>query len=293
MFSTAFLFAQSNTFNQPDNHSFFNSSIQSFNSIEQSSIELTEWFPSGLNIQPFTANFLEPKAGFSYLLGKSQIRLDIGTSADIFKRECSNTVLSFGADIFTYTRLRGEKEFHFPVETIDYLFGINSGYKIINKNDEFGFRFRFSHISAHLVDGSFDNSISDWRDHKKPRVYSREFFELFPYYKKNNFRFYLGLTYLLHTSPEGFKKFIYQAGFDYFAPGIFDINLYPFVAYDFKAAGYIKLSGNNIIIAGFKFGNYESKGLSIYYAYYSGKSIHGEYFDLPESYSSIGLNVDL
>ena len=97
-----------------------------------------EWFPPGMNIQPFTANFLEPKAGFSYLLGREEIRLDIGTSADIFLYRNENKFLSFGADLFTYTRLRGRSSFHFPVETIDYLFGINSGYKIVDKNKEYG-----------------------------------------------------------------------------------------------------------------------------------------------------------
>jgi hypothetical protein len=242
-----------------------------------------------MNIQPFTANFLEPKAGFSYLLGREEIRLDIGTSADIFLYRSENKFLSFGADLFTYTRLRGRSSFHFPVETVDYLFGINSGYKILDEEKEYGVRFRFSH----LVDGAFDNRIDDWRNGKDPRTYSREFLELFPYYGINGLRFYLGFTYLVHVNPDFVGKGIYQFGFDYFADKLIADVVTPFLAYDFKLSEINKFFGNNIIAAGIKFGNYNSKGVSLIFTYYSGKSIHGEYFNLSESYTTLGINVDI
>ena len=162
-----------------------------------------EWFPDELNIQPFTANHLEPKAGFDYLTGNSNILLNVGTSADIFQYTTNNNkVLSFGADLFTFTKLRSEKEFHFPVEAIDYLFGVNAGYKIENNNCEYGARFRLSHISAHFVDGQYDYAKNIWRNGINPHTYSREFLELFPYYKINSLRVYTGLTYLFHVNPE-------------------------------------------------------------------------------------------
>lgn len=255
--------------------------------------EKNTWFPSGLNIQPFTANFLEPKAGFSYLLGREEIRLDIGTSSDIFLHSNDNKHLSFGADLFTYTRLRGRSSFHFPVETIDYLFGINSGYKIIKDKNEYGLRFRFSHISAHLVDGAFDNSLKDWRNERQPRTYSREFFELFPYYRTGSLRFYTGFTYLIHVNPGYVGKFIFQAGSDYFADRLIADIATPFLAYDFKLMKINKYSGSHIIAAGIKFGEFHAKGISILYSYFAGKSIHGEYFNLNENYSTLGINVDI
>src|SRR5690606_3847578 len=248
--------------------------------------------PSELNIQPFTANMLEPKAGFSYILGRIELRLDIGSSADIYHLKKDNTVLSFGADLFTYTRLRGEREFHFPVETIDYLFGVNGGYKISDAENEYGFRFRLSHISAHFVDGHYDYDINGWRNGRTPRVYSREFIEIFPFFKSGSFRTYTGLTYLFHTSPKVFGKGIYQLGFDYFFTGISD-SFSPFAALDLKLQKQNKFTGSSIACAGIKFGRYDAKGLSVLLSYYSGKSIHGEYFDLNEEYFTIGLNVDL
>lgn len=251
------------------------------------------WFPEGLNIQPFTANFLEPKAGFSYLLGKSELRLDIGTSRDILLITDKSKNLSLGADLFTYTRLRGEKDFHFPVDAIDYLFGINAGYRVIDLNFEHGIRIRLSHISAHFVDGHFDTKSLSWRDGRQPRVYSREFLEFFPFIKKEGVRAYLGLTYLFNSSPSIFGKAIYQIGFDYYLTDLFSDFITPFAAYDLKVIKIDKYSGSNIFSIGFKLGRFSSKGFSLIFSYFSGKSIHGEYFDLNEKYSTFGFNLDL
>ena len=98
-----------------------------------SSISFAQWkpelFPSDLNIQPFTANILEPKAGFLFSMDNNKLRLDISTSRDIVKWFDDGETISIGADLFTFTRLRSTDNFKFPVETIDYLFGLNAGYK--------------------------------------------------------------------------------------------------------------------------------------------------------------------
>ena len=82
-------------------------------------------------------------------------------------------------------------------------------------------------------------------------------------------------------------------GFDYFVTQFGTENMTPFVAYDFKLAGNETYVGNNIFSAGIKFGKWNQRGLSLFYTYISGKSIHGEYFDVNENYSGIGLNFEL
>ncbi len=262
--------------------------LSSFTSLPQSKLD---WFPPDINIQPFTANFIEPKTGFAFELGGKKIRLDISRSTDIIQIKKTNSSLSFGMDLFTFTRLRAESEFHFPVEAIDYLFGINSGYKITGSSTEYGLRFRLSHISAHFVDGQYDYKINFWRDGRTATVYTREFIELFPYYRLNGFRFYAGYTYLFHRKPVEIGRGIYQLGFDYYYTEF--KNIYPYVAYDFKLEKVNKYSGNHILTAGIKFGDYKSRGLSLAITYFAGKSIHGEYYNLNESYATIGFNLDL
>jgi hypothetical protein len=263
-----------------------------------SSISFAQWqhelFPSDLNIQPFTANILEPKAGFLFAMDNNKLRLDISTSRDIVKWYDDDETISIGADLFTFTRLRSTDSFKFPVETIDYLFGLNAGYKKqAEGNNEYGIRFRLSHISAHLVDGQYDAQTEEWRDGRNPFVFSKEFVELFPYYRMNTFRVYVGLTYIFHVIPEDIKKFNIQLGFDYFATQFGSGSITPFIAYDFKLAGNETYVGNNIFSVGVKFGNWKSKGLSLYYTYISGKSIHGEYYDVNENYSAVGFNFEL
>lgn len=252
-----------------------------------------EWFPAGLNIRPFTANVLEPRAGFSYLTNLNKLELNIGASSDIYKVQNDNSTLTFGADMFTFTRLRHQNDFKFPVQTIDYFFGINSGYKVAADGFDYGFRVRLSHISTHMADGSYNKATGEWENGIEPFVYSREFIDVFPFYKIGGFRGYVGLTYLFHIIPNVFGREMYHAGFDYYLTS-FPVTVFtPFIAYDFKLSKIDTYSGNNVIEAGIKFGKYDGKGFSILYSYSSGKSIHGQYYNLNENYSSIGVNLDL
>ncbi len=252
------------------------------------------FFEDDLLIQPFTANLLEPKLGFLFQVGDNELRLDIGNSIDIMRVNLNeNEILSFGGDLFTYTLLRGETDFHFPVDAVDYLFGINAGYLNRNNDFEFGARLRLSHISAHFVDGHYDNTLKQWRNGRSPRVYSREFFELMPFIKFEQLRFYVGITYLINTTPSSIGKDIYQIGFDYFAEDFISDGITPFIAYDFKLENIKTYTGTNSINAGIKFGKVNGKGFSVYFHYFSGKSVHGEYYDYNKEYSAIGINLDL
>jgi hypothetical protein len=251
-------------------------------------------FPDKLNVQPFTANALEPRIGVLFHVNNNELRLDIGNSLDLVKISPNKeTNYSVGADFFTYTLLRGEKDFHFPVDAVDYLFGLNAGYRKTTDKGEYGARFRLSHISAHFVDGHFDFKNEIWRDNRNPRVYSREFLELMPFYRINDLRVYAGLTYIFHIDPAYLGKYNFQAGFDYFLKNRISEYVTPFVAYDIKLVKIRSYSAENTINAGIKFGHPQGRGFSLYYSYYSGMSIHGEYFDYRKSYNAIGFNLDL
>ena len=254
-----------------------------------------EFFPDDLTILPFTANTLEPRLGTLFQLGENELQLDIGNSVDLLRyRKNDGATISFGADLFTYTQLRGEKNFHFPVDAVDYLFGINSCYKkIIDAENQYGARLRLSHISAHFADGHYDGIDHQWRDNRNPQVYSREFLELMPFYKINTFRAYIGITYIFHVTPSTIKKDNYQVGFDYYFKNLFSEKFFPFIAYDYKLIHLDQYSANHSVYLGIKFGKLEGKGFSVYISYYNGKSIHGEYFDVNKEYIAAGINLDL
>jgi hypothetical protein len=257
--------------------------------------EALELFPDKLNIQPFAANMLEPKLGASFKTNNNELSLNIGNSLDMLQYKVNEkTTASFGADLFTYTFLRGEKDFHFPVDAVDYLFGFNAGYKtVLNDKEQCGIRFRLSHISAHFVDGHFDGNTHQWRDNHSPRVYSREFIELTPFYKYNGLRTYAMFIYIFHIDPEELHKDNYQIGFDYYYDKLAGGKISPYIGYDFKLIHNNKYTANNSFVAGVKFGHAFGRGFSIFYQYYSGNSIHGEYYDYKNKYSAIGFNLDL
>ncbi len=253
-----------------------------------------EMFPDDLTIQPFTANFLEPKLGMLFMIDENEIRLDIGNSVDALRFEYDdNTVLSFGLDLFTYTRLRAERDFHFPVDAVDYLFGFNAGWKKINKCSEIGARLRLSHISAHFADGHYDGSNQRWLDYDYPIVYSREFLEFIGYYKFSDLRVYAGMTYIFHVDPSDLGKNIYHLGLDYFMKDKIGGSVSPFFGYDLRLENLYAYTPNHSVEAGIKFGKAGGKGLKVYLQYFSGKSVHGEYFDWNKQFAALGVNVDL
>jgi len=254
----------------------------------------SELFPDNLMIQPFTSNTLEPRLGFLFDFGDNELRLDIGNSVDVIRYSIDDKhTFSLGADLFTYTLLRGEENFHFPVDAVDYLFGINFGYINTSGCYEYGARVRISHISAHFVDGHYNGSTVSWRDGRNPIVYSREFVEVMPFYKFDNLRLYAGFTYIFHVDPIDLGKDIYQVGFDYFMDNKISTHITPFIGYDFKVIHLNERSVNHSLSGGVKFGKPNGKGFSIYLHYYTGKSIHGEYFDVNKTYTSIGFNLDI
>ncbi len=256
--------------------------------------ERLEIFPDNLLIQPFTANIIEPKIGFLFHNNDNELRLDIGTSMDILRYKIGrDKTISFGADLFTYTKLREEDNFHFPVEAVDYLFGINFGYLKQFENYKIGCRLRLSHISAHLVDGRFEKTNGKWLNNRLPRVYSREFVEVFPFVSIGNLRAYMGFTYIYHIDPSHLGKKNYQFGFDYYLVDLLANYITPFVAYDQK---YVKInneSWNKSLNVGIKLGKPNGKGISLYYHYYKGKSVHGEFYEYDKEYNAIGINLDL
>jgi len=176
---------------------------------------------------------------------------------------------------------------------VDYLFGLNGSLKIKNEDTECGVRVRLSHISAHFVDGHFENYSNTWRSGRTPRVFSREFVELTPFYSVNDFRFYASYSYLFHVVPKEIGKSILQIGCEKFFKLSFTDYLFPFIAYDLRLTNIGKYSGTNSLSAGIKVGKKETGGISFMVDYFSGNNIHGEYFDYKENYVAFGMNLDL
>ncbi len=240
-----------------------------------------------LLFRPLTANTFEPRIGAHYNTCDENLRLDIGASFDLLNFKYEKSALAFGTDFFTYTRLRSDNNFKFPVETSDYFFGVNSSYEHKLGDDLIEARFRLAHISSHLVDGFTEYG----RFIKEPFVYSREFVDLYVVYETHftswfSIRPYVGLTLVFSTIPDNVNQILPQIGIETEAK--LNNNIKFHFAFDVKDGenriGYISQTGVD-----FQFN--KKFGVRLFYKYYNGNSMHGMFFDEKDIYNAVGFNV--
>ncbi len=252
---------------------------------------------------PLLADPLEPRIAVMPRLDEDYLELDIGTSADLFQTK--NGRFAFGIDFATYSLLGMEDNFKFPVDTIDYLFGVSFTWKKpLDKEtlpfDDLWARLRISHISAHFEDGHYDEEADEWINEEDspfgiPFTYSREFINLVLALSSEKYRIYLGYQYLFHTIPDEINRHSLQAGAELSTPG----NTY--LAADFKLLPEWNnelhrtdgFRGTWSLQAGWRLSVLGLDNVRFAYNYYNGLSSHGMYFYDEESFSSLGVIVDL
>ncbi|ACF44263.1 conserved hypothetical protein [Pelodictyon phaeoclathratiforme BU-1] len=253
--------------------------------------------------KPLLADPSEPKIAVMPWLGDRYLQLDIGASADLYQSK--NKKFAAGVDFATYSLLQRGDNFKFPVDAIDYLFGVNASWKKPISNDalpfdEFSGKVRISHISAHFEDGHYDADTHQWIQQSDwlgtiPFTYSREFVNLVVALSSPNHRIYAGYQYLYHTLPDGINPHSFQAGVELSTPG----NTY--LAADFKLLPIWQPSleetkghrGTWNVQAGRRLDDIGLKNVRVACNYFSGMSRQGMYFYRPESFSTIGVIVDL
>ena len=252
--------------------------------------------------KPLLADPMEPKIAILPWFEKRHLQLDIGSSVDLYQNDNNN--FAAGVDFATWSLLNRGDNFKFPVDAIDYLFGINASWKKPLRIgalpfDEISGKIRISHISAHFEDGHYDATTNQWIQadcpFKIPFTYSREFINLVVALSSPQHRVYAGYQYLYHTIPDGINPHSFQTGVELSTPG----NTY--LAADFKllptwqpslekTRGY---RGTWNLQAGMRLNSIGLEKVRVACNYFSGMSRHGMYFYRPESYSTIGVIVDL
>ena len=249
-----------------------------------------------LNFEPLIANPYEARIGFIGQPSEERLRMDIGASFDLFDLGRNST---FGIDMMTYTRLRSEGRFKFPVETTDYYFGVNSAFTFEVK-PIFGdvyllqeqLRFRLAHISSHLIDGyTIDNEfITD------PFVYSREFLEVI--YRVNAFSSetyrkispYLGINYVFSKIPKEIEPIELITGIEY-TEGLYE-NIVFEMGYNFSIRGFDDVYyGVSNAQAGLRYNFSKNRAIFIGIYAHDGLSMHGMFFNQKDSYIGIGTQV--
>jgi hypothetical protein len=233
---------------------------------------------------------LEARVASFYQFGNDRLRLDIGNSFDIseFMLQDSSR-MSIGTDFFTYTRLRSEGNFKFPVETTDFYFGVNGAW--ISKAQagmEYGLRLRLAHISTHLVDGYADSAGNFSR--QKPFVYSREFADLSGSVQFDYLRIYSGITWLWATQPRNVGRFIPQLGTDIRYPVQKGLEIQ--AGYDFRISSVNeRWIPTHSVQAGLAWLNEKRRGIWLGLLMSAGRSLHGMFHTEQDTYIGTGFQA--
>lgn len=257
------------------------------------SFSRTELFPDG---KLFVANFsdpFEPKIGSQFFFDKNLLELNIGAGKDLihYHFDFRNT-MSIGLEFFNWTLLERKSQFKFPVIAVDYFFGGYLVFQHRSYNLRFTNRFRFSHISAHLADGSYDKSTSSWRE-IEPFTYSREFVQWTSNAAYRNVNIYFNLTYLFHTIPEMRTNAIPSIGTEAIIIEFPSIRSKVFSGFDLKFQKMLsrKFETNKNFSAGLIIGNEYKTHLRLAFQYYSGYNFHGEFYFKKINNSFFNLSV--
>ncbi|MCX6136491.1 MAG: DUF1207 domain-containing protein [Ignavibacteriales bacterium] len=251
---------------------------------------------SGNLFHALRANTFEPRVGIRELTDHSSLRLDIGNSLDILRfAPDAGPVFACGVDFFTFTKLRSEENFHFPVDAVDYLFGFNTSMKDTLRQGLFSARLRLSHVSAHMVDGHYDNFEHLWKDGRNPIVYSREFIDMVAAFEPAAFcgalRFYAGGMYIYHIDPSSLGRAWWYGGVEYRHSIANSVSVY--AAYQPSLLNINGWSVRHEVEAGLHLGIPDGRGVNVFWTYFSGKSIHGEYNDVVETSGALGIRFEL
>lgn len=252
-------------------------------------------FPPGGNL--FPSNFsdpLEARIGTQFYLDDKTLELNIGASKDVFQHIYNyRNSIATGVEFFSWTLLNRESNFRFPVIAVDYLFG---GYFVFyhrGRNLDWVNRLRISHISAHLVDGSFDKKENRWSQDRLPFTYSREFIQWTSLFIHNSLKLYFNATYLFHSIPEWRNNTSTGIGAEVIAISFPEIHTKIFSGFDLKFQKILsnKFEANSNFSVGFILGNEYLTHFRIAYQFYNGYHFHGEFFDKKIKQSFINLSL--
>jgi len=251
---------------------------------------------------PLPADPMEPQVSVMPWVGKRFLNLNIGTTADLYQSHSKK--FAIGVDFGTWSLLRESDNFKFPVDAVTYLFGLNTSWKekISNETlpfDEFSGRVRLSHISAHFEDGHYEPDGSGWIPEPGgpniPFTYSREFMDLVLALSAPGHRVYAGYQYIYHTIPEGINPNSFHAGAELSTPGntylAADVKLLPVWQSSLQETrGY---RGTWNLQAGMRLNAIGLEKVRVACNYFSGMSMQGMYFYHPESYTTLGVIIDI
>ncbi len=249
------------------------------------------FFTTNLVFVPTESSILEPRMGVTKFTNKKNLTLDIGAALDLIGYKANQNTFSFGIDMFTFSNLRSEDNFKFPVDAIDYFFGINFNFKkMTSVKNKISGRLRISHISSHFEDGhQYQRTDTIFT----PVVYSEEFINaafMDHYYLNRNLSFkgLFALNYIFHSIPNSISNLSCQSGLEFrnYFTRIFSLYI----------SNNLNLASVNSVVnlnenceTGISIGERNSRSVNFYFDYYDGQDYRGQYYGNYLNYKGLGV----
>lgn len=260
------------------------------------------FLPEGTHFPALKANIQEARIGVFKFLDVEEMKVDIGNSIDVFgyRAPRGSLRLSAGIDFMAYAFTTGAQGLRLQIDAIDGFFGGNLTASLGADSSRLSGRLRLLHHSAHLVDGHYSVPDGAWIGDRRPIAYTRDFGEFVLAHdavvEALRLRTYAGISYATLARPDAVRRLAYLAGIESSTAGLVGplwsrpVNV--FAAYQLTLTGTPAYAATHQLQAGFKFGEWRGKGPAVYIAYYSGRHMFAEYFDLSLSTIGAGFTVD-
>ena len=263
-----------------------------------------EFLPPGTSFLPLVAGYQEPRTGLRKEIGSSRMKLDIGTTLDLFAYRFSGPAVSdirIGADLFAYGLTTSSQGLRLQIDAVDGLFGGHAVYRYKKGQTAFAVRLRILHHSAHFVDGHYDLHNEEWKGDRSPNPYTRDFGELVLAHRWDFTRAYLrvygGVSYATLVRPEEVERWAGLAGielnYELRGGGVLGQPFNLYIADNFSLNGVPEYRGSNNLEGGMKFGPWNGTGIRLYVNYHSGLEPFGQYFDVYRKHWGIGFALDV
>lgn len=217
------------------------------------------------------------------------MKVAIGNSVEAFEYRTASDTLRCSILFLAYALANDYRGYRLKIDAADGFFGLGFSYHF---NSPISFRFRMLHLSAHLVDGHYNDATSQWRDNKIPFPFSRNYVELVAAYSIAAYsaplRVYAGASYAPIVKPKEIRAFAALAGWELHSPG----RTHAYIAHHFSLQGTPTYIGSNTLESGVKFGSASGRGIRLFLVYQNGWDNFGEYYNERNEFFGAGFAVE-
>lgn len=247
------------------------------------------WFPDRLLFIPLVGSHEEPRMGIAQEVGTSRMNVSIGNSVEVLEYSRGSDTVRASVVFLASALANDYRGYRLKIDAADGIFGIGFVYQ---NASPLGVRFRILHLSAHLVDGHYNDELQMWRDGKVPFPFSRNYGELIAAYttpmRSMLLRLYGGVSYAPIVKPVQIRAWTGIAGWELRTPG----TPHWYLAHHFFIMGTPLTIGTNTLEGGMKFGTWQGRGFRLFISYRNGWDSFGEYYNVRRESFTIGFAFD-